>query len=76
MVLRQISDTNTDGTVLGSKSGDLISFYGITPVSQRSSSLQTSSNISATSASFGASQANWAVEVTNTLVGLGLWKGS
>lgn len=60
---------------LGSAAANTVGFYGKTPASQRSSSVQTSSNL-ATSTSFGATQLAWANEVTATLVGLGIWKGS
>ena len=71
---KQLSDNNPSGTSLGQSATDLISFYGATPVSQRSSSNQTSSNI-AVSASFGASQLAVIQEIMNTLTAAGLWKG-
>jgi hypothetical protein len=52
-----------------------IGFYGTTPVTQRASSVQATTNI-ATSASFGATQLAAVQEIMNTLAGLGLWKGS
>lgn len=63
------------GTLVGLESSSLVGFYGATPVALRASSVQASSNL-ASSTAFGATQLAWAVEVTNTLVGLGLWKGS
>jgi hypothetical protein len=72
--VKQLSDGNPGGTGLGQSAADLISAYGATPVSQRSSSNQTSSNL-AVSASFGASQLAIIQEIMNTLTGLGLWKG-
>jgi hypothetical protein len=71
---KQLSDGNPSGTALGQSATDLISFYGATPVVQRTSSNQTSSNI-AVSASFGATQLAVIQEIMNTLTGLGLWKG-
>jgi hypothetical protein len=76
MPVRQLSDSNPDGNSFGAKGSDLVSFYGATPVSQRSSSLQTTSNISASSASFGSTQAACMTEIVNCLVGVGLMKGS
>lgn len=35
MAVKQLSDKNTDGTVLG-QSGDKISFFGVTAVTQQS----------------------------------------
>jgi len=71
---KQLSDANPSGTALGQSASDTISFYGATPVSQRSNSSQTSSNL-AVSASFGAAQVAIIQEIMNTLTGLGLWKG-
>lgn len=56
-------------------SGGTVGFYGKTPVTQRASSVQVSTNI-ATSASFGPTQLAAVQEIQNTLSALGLWKGS
>lgn len=75
MAVHQLSDKGSDGTSLGQSATDTISFYGVTPVAQRSSSVQATSNL-ATSASFGATQLAAVQEIMNTLAALGLWKGS
>lgn len=52
--------------------------YGEFPtylVSQRASSVQVTSAM-ATSSAYGATQLAWQVEVSNTLIALGLWKGA
>lgn len=52
--------------------------YGAYPtyaVAQRASSIQATSAM-ATSADFGATQLAWQVEVSNTLIALGYWKGA
>jgi hypothetical protein len=67
-------DQQLDGAVIG-KSGGTVGFYGKTPVTQRASSVQATSNL-ATSASFGATQLAAVQEIMNTLSALGLWKGS
>lgn len=67
-------DQQLDGAIIG-KSGGTVGFYGKTPVTQRSSSVQATSNL-ATSASFGATQLAAVREIMNTLASLGLWKGS
>jgi hypothetical protein len=67
-------DQQLDGAVMG-KSGGTAGFYGKTPVTQRASSVQATSNL-ATSASFGATQRAAVQEIMNTLSSLGLWKGS
>lgn len=61
--------------LVGLSATDTIAMYGATPVSQRSSSLQTSSNV-VTSASFGTLQVAQIQEILNILNGLGLSKGS
>lgn len=61
--------------LVGLSATDTISFYGAAPVSQRSSSLQTTSNV-VTSASFGTLQVAQVQEILNILNGLGLSKGS
>jgi hypothetical protein len=67
-------DQQLDDAIIG-KSGGTVGFYGKTPVTQRSSSVQATSNL-ATSASFGATQLAAVQEIMNTLSALGLWKGS
>lgn len=69
-------DPQLDAAIIG-KSAALsgkVGFYGTTPIVQRSSSVQATSNL-ATSASFGATQLAAVQEIMNTLAALGLWKG-
>lgn len=73
MGVKQLSDKGPDGTTLGQSASDTIAFYGTTPVSQRASSDQATV---ASSGSFGATQAALLNEIRNTLVALGLMKGS
>lgn len=57
--------------------GGTIGFYGVTPVSQRAAAIQAASVVSVSSnITIAASLTAWIVEVTNTLNGLGVWKGS
>ena len=73
---RQLSDDNTQGTSLGQSATDLISLYGVTPVAQRSASIQAASVVSVSSnITIAASLTAWILEVTNTLTGLGIWAG-
>lgn len=72
---KQLSDANGDGTSLGQSATDKISFYGATPIVQRSSSLQTTSNV-VTSASFGTLQVAQVQEILNILNTSGMSKGS
>lgn len=75
--IRELSDGNDDGTRLGQTATDKISFYGIAPVVQRALAAQALSLASAGSwISVTSNLAAWAAEVTSTLTGLGLWKGS
>lgn len=63
--------------LVGLASTDTISFYGATPVSQRTSTIQAASVVSVSSnITIAASLTAWIVEVTATLTGLGLWKGA
>lgn len=71
----QLSNGNASGSALGQSASDPISFYGATPVTQRSSSVQATSNVASSSA-FGATQLAVLQEIMNTLTGLGLWKGT
>ncbi len=75
---KQLSDGSPAGTVFGQSATDLIGFYGVaTPVAQRASSVQATSNVSAYSATTASAlMGAWMVEVTNTLNALGIWKGS
>lgn len=74
---KQLSDANSSGTALGQSATDTISFYGVTPVAQRANAIQGASVVSVSSnISIAASLTAWIVEVTATLVGLGIWKGS
>lgn len=75
MAVKYLSDGAGDGTSIGQNTSDLIAMYGGTPVSQRASSNQVTSNI-AVSASFGATQLAVIQEIMNTLAATGLWKGA
>jgi len=75
--VKQLSDLNPGGTGLGQSATDTISFYGATPVAQRTSSIQAASVVSATSfISVTSNLAAFCAEVAATLTGLGIWKGA
>jgi len=84
--VRQLSDGNSQGTVLGTGTTDKIGFYGVaTPVAQRAagSGAAVTTTASTTTSPAGyttTTQANAIVtllnEVRATLVGLGLMVGS
>lgn len=74
--------TGSTVTGLASPSGvgavptSTVGFYGATPVVQRAASIQAASVVSVSSnITIAASLTAWILEVTNTLTGLGLWKG-
>ena len=74
---KQLSDGNPGGSGLGQSATDTISFYGATPVAQRTATIQAASVVSVSSnITIAASLTAWIVEVTATLTGLGLWKGA
>jgi hypothetical protein len=83
MPVNQLSDGGPDGTTLGQSRSDLVAFYGTTPVSQRSGSIQSVTYATvASSASFAAGQQGLlnsvaldVLEIKATLTAIGAWKG-
>jgi hypothetical protein len=71
----QVTYNSPDGAQMGKSATEKIGFYGATPVVQRASSNQVTTNI-AVSASFGATQLAVVQEIMNTLTAVGLWKGA
>lgn len=68
---------STDGCQIGGAATDKVAFYGITPATQRASSVQAASVVSANSyISVTSNLAAFCAEVAATLTGLGLWKGT
>lgn len=77
MAVRHFSDKNPDGNSFGQSTSDLVSLYGVTPISQRASSIQAASLVSANSwVSVTSNQAAFNLEVTQALTALGIWKGA
>lgn len=79
---KQLSDKNPDGTSLGQSATDLISFYGATPIVQRSGATQVAITNSA-AGTFGftsaAEKTAWfdlIAEMRVVLVNTGLMKGA
>lgn len=76
-IAKQLSDASPDGASFGQSATDKISFYGATPVTQRTNTVQAASLVSVSSnITVAASLTAWIVEVTATLTGLGMWKGA
>ena len=70
-------DRSAIASLVGLSTSDPISFYGVTPVTQRAAAVQAASVVSATSyISVTSNLAAFAAEVAATLTGLGLWKGA
>ena len=70
----QAGYNSPDGVQIGNGAAEKVAFYGATPVIQRaySSAVHATSALSS-STDFGATQLAWAQEVTNTMIGLGIW---
>lgn len=72
--------TNSGGASpyqIGVTANSLVGFYGYTPVVQRTAAIQAASVVSVSSnITIAASLTAWILEVTNTLTGLGIWKGA
>lgn len=74
--VQQLSDGNPDGSTFG-QTGDLISFYGVTPIAQRALAAQATSLVgTASSTAIDTLTKAAIIEIMNTLAALGLWKGS
>ena len=72
-----VLDRTAIQALVGLSATDSIAFYGATPATQRAASIQGASVVSVSSnITIAASLTAWILEVTNTLTGLGLWKGS
>lgn len=77
MSVEQVTYNCPEGATMGRNAAELISFYGVAPIAQRTSSIQASSFISvSTNATIGATLAAFLAEVATTLTNLGLWKGA
>lgn len=75
--VEQVTYNSPDGATVGQSASEKISFYGTTPATQRTNTIQAASVVSVSSnITIAASLTAWIVEVTATLTGLGLWKGS
>lgn len=73
----QIGYNSPDGAQIGNGATKKVGFYGAVPVAQRAAAIQAASVVSVSSnITIAASLTAWIVEVTNTLNGLGIWKGA
>ncbi len=77
MAVEFLDDGNADGTTFGQSATTKISLYGVTPIVQRTSSLQaTTQNSLTTFMTINTNVAALLLEICNTLQALGAWKGS
>lgn len=77
MAVQYLDDARTDGTSLGQSTTAKISFYGVTPIVQRSGAAQATSLFgTASSTALDTLTKAALIEVMNTLVAIGVWKGS
>jgi hypothetical protein len=73
----QLSKGPSGGTSFGQSTTDKVSLYGVTPVAQRASALQATSQISLTTfMTINTNSAALLLEIANTLQALGIWKGA
>ena len=64
--VRQLSDANSQGTVLGQGNSDLIGFYGVTPISRAGTvALGSGSSFASLSQSSGALASSLAIALHN-----------
>lgn len=74
---KHLSDANPDGTCLGQSATDKISFYGVTPIAQRSLAAQDTTTLStASSTAIDTLTKAAIIEIMDTLRLIGVWKGS
>lgn len=77
MAVEYIGTNSPDGASFGSGITEKISFFGETPIAQRSGAAQATSLVGTASSTAVNSDLKAAViEIMNTLDALGLWKGS
>ena len=77
MATKQLSDGGPDGTSFGQSTADKVSFYGVTPIVQRSGAAQATSAVgTASSTAVDTNLKAAVIEIQNTLIAYGLMKGS
>jgi len=77
MAVEFLGSGSLDGTNLGRSATDKVALYGVTPVVQRASSNQATSFLSlSTNVTVPANLTAIVLEMANTFIGLGIWKGA
>lgn len=76
-MVKQLTDGDDTGFTFGQSTTELVSLYGVTPVSQRAGAVQALSLMSAGSyVSVTSNLAAILAEISSTLLALGIWKGA
>jgi hypothetical protein len=66
-----------DGATVGKDTSQKVSFYGVTPIVQRSGAAQATSLLStASSTAIDTATKAAIIEIMNTLAAIGIWKGA
>jgi hypothetical protein len=76
MAVNYLGDNGPDGMALGTGISEKIAFYGTTPISQRAGAAQATSLVgTASSADVTTDLKAAIIEIQNTLIALGVFKG-
>ncbi len=74
--VEQVTYNSPDGATMGKSATEKISFYGTTPIVQRTAAIATSAVGTASSADVTTGLKAMVIDIANTLEALGLWAGS
>lgn len=74
--VEQVTYNSPDGATMGKSATEKISFYGTTPIVQRTAAVATSAVGTASSADVTTGLKAAVIDIMNTLEALGLWAGS
>lgn len=77
MAVKHLTDKNVDGTNFGQAITEKLGCYGVTPIVQRSGAAQATSLVgTASSADVTSGLKAAVIEIMDTLVAFGIWKGA
>lgn len=75
--VEQIGSGSSGGLTVGGSTSEKVSFYGVTPVTQRAAAAQDTTTVGTASSTDITSNVKAAIiEIMNTLKAIGAWKGS
>ena len=72
----QVTYNADGGAVFGASATELIGFYGVTPIVQRTAAILTSAVDTASSADVTTALKAAVIDIMNTLAAVGIWKAS